>query len=206
MNRFRMEVFYLMLAAAALALGGSALASSSGPIIIVTSVDGTLTLTVAMHKNDGNGALVASMDFGRLIDIGTGTLRSSATGTTGTGAIAAFITVNSRGVPYNVTQTGTPMTAGAATLPAGALTVKTIYAPEDNGGAALPAGASVGTAGSWVATNKVLYVSGPTGASRTFQSYYSITDDPNAGATTGVPLSQPAGDYAGTVTITATTT
>lgn len=205
MKPFRFVIFVWALVFGT-ALSVPAAASSSDPIIIVTSVDGTLTLTVALHKNDGSGPLVSVMDFGRLVDLGTGTLRSSASSTTGTGAIAAFVTVNSRGVPYTVTQTGTPMSSGLSTLPDGALTVKPVYAAEDNGGQALPPGASLGAPGTWVATNKVLYVSGPSGAIRTFQAYYSITDDPAAGATTGVPLTQPAGDYTGTVTLTATTT
>lgn len=180
--------------------------SSSDPIIIVTSIDGTLTLTVAMHKNNSGGALVSSMDFGVLEDIGTHTLRSSSTGTTGTGAVAVFITTNSHGAPYSVTQTGTALSNGAVTLPAGACAVTPVYSTFDNGGAALPSGASLGTPGTWVATNKILYQSDSAGALRTFQAYYSITDDPSAGASSFVPMDQAGGTYTGTVTITATST
>src|SRR3989338_1883325 len=78
-------------------------------------VDGTLTMTVKLFKNDIDGTDITAgnkIDFGQLVDIGTGTLRSSPTGTTGTGAGLAYITVNSHGVPYTITQTGSVMTKG----------------------------------------------------------------------------------------------
>ncbi len=178
--------------------------SNTNPIIISTSVDGTLTLTVAMRKNSPNGPLVPAMDFGILQSRGN-SLVSSEAGSTGTGAIHMFISANSHGVPYTVTQTGTALSNGTTTLPAGACNVVPVYSANVNGGLPMPAGASLGTAGSWIAVNKTLYTSGPTGALRTFEAYYSITDDPAAGATGSVPLFQQAGNYSGTVTITATT-
>ena len=179
--------------------------ATSGAITTSASVSGTLTLTTVMKKNSSTGAIITSMDFGQLADIGSGTLRSSATGTTSTGAVDMFITANSHGLPYTITQTGTAMSNGTTTLPAGALTVVPVYATADNGGAAKPTGATLGTAGTWVATNKALYTSETgTAAMRTIQAVYSVTDDPAAGATSSVPLNQAAGTYTGTVTITVT--
>ncbi len=177
---------------------------TSDPFPITAEVTATLTLSVTLKKNNSAGAVVTAMDFGRLVDIGTGTLRSSPTSTTGTGAVAAFITTNSHGTPYVVTQDGTALSNGTTNLPAGACTVVPTYSAADNGGASMPAGAVVGTAGSWVGA-RTLYTS-ETGlaAMRTITAYYSVTDDSTAGATTGVPLNQPGGSYAGTVTITAT--
>lgn len=174
--------------------------ASSDPLLIQADVEATLTMNVVLKQNSSAGAVVTSMDFGKLVDIGTGTLRSSATSTTGTGAVAAFITTNSHGSPYIVTQDGTAM----GTLPAGACTVVPVYSDADNGGATKPAGAVVGTPGSWVG-NRVLYTS-ETGlvAIRTITAYYSVTDDTVAGATAVVPLNQAGGTYTGTVTFTVT--
>lgn len=178
---------------------------SNGPINMSASVPGALTLSLVLKKNDFAGAVVTSMDFGELVNVGTGTLRSSTTSTTGTGAVAAFISANSQGLPYTIKQTGTALSNGTTTLPSGACVVKPVYAAADNGGQAQPAGAVLGTGGSWVATDKVLYQSETgTAAIRTIQAYYSVTDDPAAGATTGVPINQAPGSYTGTVTITVT--
>jgi hypothetical protein len=182
-----------------------AAASSAGPYTVSAEVDGALSMTVVLKKNNSAGATITAMDFGKLVDIGTGTLRSSPTSTTGTGSAVAFITANSHGLPYTITQTGTVLTSGVNTLPSGACTVVPVYATADNGGAAKPAGAVVGSAGTWVATNKAIYTSETgTAALRTVQAIYSVTDDPAAGATAGVPLNQAGGTYTATATITVT--
>jgi hypothetical protein len=182
-----------------------AVTTSTAPITTSASVASALSLTVVLKKNDFAGATITTMNFGQLVNIGTGTLRSSPTGTTGTGAVAAFISPNSQGLPYTITQTGTTMSNGSTTLPSGALTVVPVYAAADNGGLAKPAAAVVGTAGSWIGTRTLYTSETGTAASRTIQAIYSVTDDPAAGATTGIPTSQAAGTYTGTVTITMTT-
>ena len=176
--------------------------ATSGPVNISASVDGTLTLSVALKKNNSVGATIPSMDFGQLIDIGTGTLRSSAAGSTLTGNVTAMISANSHGLPYAITQTGTTLSNGATTLPSGACTVVPVYASADNGGAALVG--TLGTKGPWAVSGKTLYTSDAAGSVRTIQAIYSVTDDPASGATTGVPLSQAGGTYSGTVTFTVT--
>ena len=77
-----------------------------------------------------------------------------------------------------------------------------IYATQDNGGAALVG--TLGTKGSWVATDKVLYTSDAIGSIRTIQAIYSITDDPAAGASAAVPVNQAGGSYSSAVTFTVT--
>lgn len=179
--------------------------ATSGAIGTSATVTAGLTLDVVLRKNDSGGAVITSMNFGGLKNIGTGTLRSSSTGSTTTGNVTAMITANSQSLPYVITQTGTAMSNGSTTLPSGACTVVPVYAAADNGGASMPSGAVLGTAGTWVATGKVLYDSENTAAAiRTIQAVYSITDDPAAGSTAGVPLNQAAGNYTGTVTITVT--
>lgn len=178
---------------------------SSSQYTTRAEVEGGMTINVELHKNSSTGAVVTSMDFGTLEDIGTGTLRSSPTGSTGTGNVTALVSANAQGLPYEIRQTGTALSNGTTNLPAGACTVVSIYEPLDNGGAGLPSGATLGTAGSWVATDKVLYHSDSAGALRTIQAIYSITDDDDAGSTDIVPLTQPGGIYNGVVTFTATT-
>ena len=197
----------IVLAASVFACVPSFAASTSfGPVSVSASVDTSLALSVVMKKNDFNGATVSNMDFGKLVDIGTGTLRSSPTSTTGTGAVDVFLTANAHGTPYTITQTGGALSNGTVNLPSGACTVVPVYAAEDNGGAAKPSGAAIGSPGSWVSNNKVIYASeAGVAAARTVQAIYSITDDPTAGATTGVPLDQPGGNYNTTVTFTLTT-
>ncbi len=205
MNKFRSGILTMVsILGSVMVATPVAVGSETSPVIISTSVDGTLTLTVAMRKNDPSGELIGLMDFGLLTPRGNA-LVSSSNSTTGTGVVVALITVNSRGVAYTVSQTGTPMSNGTSAFPDGACVLKPDYKADDNAGQSLPAGASLGSPGSWVTTNKILYISGPSGETRTFQTLYTITDNPAYGATNGVPLYQQSGAYKGTVTITATT-
>ncbi len=179
--------------------------ATTGPINTQASVAGGLSQTVVIRKNSFSGAIITAINFGQLADIGTGTLRSDSNGTTGTGSAVAFITPNSAGLPYITTVDGTVMSNGTTTLPNGALVVVPVYAAADNGGLSMPAGATLGTGGTWVGTGKVLYDSeNGVAAGRTFQAIFSVTDDGAAGSTAAVPLSQASGNYAGTVTITTT--
>lgn len=183
--------------------------TSLGPITVSAAVPVAFDLGMEMKKNDFAGATITAMDFGTLgtITLTNGqksSLRSVTTGSTGTAAVDVFFGASTQGAPYTITQTGTPMTGpGGATLPAANLIVVPFYTPDDNGGATLPAGASVGAPGSWVGT-RTIYTSGPTAAARVVQAFYSITDDPAVGAVGGITSAQAAGAYTGTVTFTLT--
>lgn len=182
-------------------------AAVSSTVNVSAEVRDDLTMSVKLFKNDITGANISAggkMDFGELVDTGTGTLRSSATSTTGTGAVLAYITVNSHGHPWTLKQTGTDLTSGGVTLERGSLAVKPIYLGVDNNGN--PDDGLVGSAGTWAAVDKTLYASSAAGKMRTIRAYYSITDDPAAGASApAIPLDKIAGSYTGTVTFTATT-
>ena len=179
--------------------------TSTAPIAASATIPSALSLSVVMKKNDFAGATITTMAYGNLVNIGTNTLRSSPTSTTGTGAVAAFITANTQGLPYDLTQDGTAMSNGVVSLPTGALIVKAIYNAADNASAAQPVGSTTPSSGgvSWVGTRTLFH--DPTGSLRTVTAFYSVTDDPAAGATAGVPLNQAAGTYNGTVTFTVTT-
>lgn len=175
---------------------------------VTANVPSTLSLNIVLKRNDFAGTIIQNMDFGNLVDIGTGTLRSSPTGTTGTGAVYAAITpVVQGGLPYTITQDGSPMSNGTTTLPTGPLVVKAVYEPLDQtpSGSPQPAGSTTPTqaGASWVGT-RTLYTSGGTGAIRTVTAFYSITDDALAGSTGSVPTTQAPGSYTGTVTFTLT--
>ena len=176
--------------------------TSTSPISISATVAPAIALNVVLKQNSSTGATVTAMNFGKLVDIGTGTLRSSPTSTTATGSVVAMVAVNGQGTSLTLTQAGTSLTGTAGTLPTGACTVVSQYVAADNGGSAIPSGAVANYKGTWLTTH-TLYTD-PTGSARTIQASYSVTDDPAAGATTGVPLSQAAGTYAGTVTFTLT--
>ena len=171
-------------------------------------VDGALTVTVKLFKNDTNGPDVTSsgrFDFGELRDLGTGSLRSSAASSTGTGAGLVLVTVNSHGIPWVLTEAGSGMSSGTNNLPGGALGMKPVYAASDNGGITDGVLASPCC---WVAsTPRTVYTSDTAGPQRTIRIYHSITDDPNEGAEPAkgvVPINQVPGSYSGAITYTAT--
>jgi hypothetical protein len=183
-----------------------AVSLSSTPVAVTADVKDDMTMSLKLFKNDITGTEITAggaMNFGELIDIGTGTLRSSAASTTGTGAVLACVTVNSHGKPWTLKQTGSDLTSGGASLERGSLVVKPVYLPVDNGGIANDG--SIGGAGSWVASDRLLYSSSASGRMKTIRAYYSITDDPVAGAASpSIPLDKAAGTYTGTVTFTVT--
>jgi hypothetical protein len=174
---------------------------------VTAQVKDDLTMSLKLFKNDITGADITAggkMDFGELVDIGTGTLRSSSTSTTGTGAVLAYVTVNSHGLPWTLKQSGSDLINGTEVLERGSLAVKPVYLPVDNN--SNPNDGAVGNAGTWVAVDKTLYSSSPAGPMRTIRAYYSITDDPNAGASApAIPLDKRGGSYSGTITFTVTT-
>lgn len=180
---------------------------------VSASVDGSLTLSANLFKalpnNGGPGASITSFAFGQLQEVTFENpngppfreLRSSDTGTGALmGAGVALLSANSHGVPYTIRQEGTALTSGANTIPTGACVVNTAYSTEDNGGQALVG--SLGQGGPWN-VQRTLYTSNAAGDIRTMQAYYSVTGDPAANATAAVPVTQPAGNYAATVTFTA---
>lgn len=128
---------------------------------------------------------------------------------------AAIISTQPFGKPYNINSSSTGVTSGVNTLPAPAFVLAPGYAALDewspgNPQGAMPLGASLGTKGSAVAVNKLVY-SSETGVAtaRIIRAFYSIPPknadgtDPYPGWS-GVPLSQEPGSYSGAVTLTIT--
>lgn len=187
--------------------------ATQGPYQTSASVDDTLSLEVKLFKNSVTPANLlpagSGMNFGKLVDIGTGTLRSSATSTTGIGSVIALVTANSHGKPYTIKQTGVAMTDGANVLPAGACGVAVNYQNADNGGNPKPGTLTLRTPNTWVGTDLTLASDSSTSSQMsTLQMTYSITDDPSGGALGGasVPLNQKTNGnpFVGSVTFTVT--
>jgi hypothetical protein len=175
-------------------------ATTSNAVSVNASVQSALALDTVIIQHEGTtDSNVASMNFGQLTPTGFGGLQS-------TRFFTVYLTARTQQNAYVVSQTGQSLTNGTTTLPAGAQRVTPIYVAADNGGAAMPVGAALGTAGTWVATNKTLYDSENTNAAeRTIQAIYGLQADPALGAGNFVPANQPAGNYTGTITFTATT-
>ncbi|MCX5713572.1 MAG: hypothetical protein NT033_01920 [Candidatus Omnitrophica bacterium] len=116
------------------------------------------------------------------------------------------------GKRYQITST----CAGLGSIPASAFVLTPVYADGDRyqypDGTFSPAqgplrsGASVGSAGSAVGTNKLIYQSETPGTAAILQSWYSIPtkkadgSDPYSGWV-GIPLTQTPGNYSGNVVI-----
>jgi len=204
--RSRIVIVTILLSAFILYPFHAMAASANSPSYVVSAeVPGTFTLNLELHKNDISGGIVSSMNFGELVDVGTHTLRSSPTSTTLTGAVLAVLSASTHGAPYTIKQTGTALSSGTSVIPQGACCMKPVYVDSDNG-FPIPSGASLGAAGSWVSTDKLIYSSeAGTAEARVVRVYYAISDDPAAGSTEAVPLTHPAGSYSGIITFTATT-
>ncbi len=194
MNRSLIFIFFLFLAAPIrLAEAASA---THGPINVGADIPSGLTLELTII-DQLSGAVVPSLDFGDLIRVGD-EFRSSK-------FFKVLLEVNSVGDPFELTQNGTPLAraGGSETLPPGAYMVQPSFVPADNSGATQPSGSSIGTASSAVG-NKLLF-SDPSGTGGVLTLVYTLSGDPNTGATEKIFLNQKSGSYAGTVQFTLTT-
>lgn len=121
------------------------------------------------------------------------------------------------GLPYEVRHTGTAATSGVNALPNGSFGITPVYSSTDEFSpgvpqGAMPVGATLGTAGSAVIVNKLVYSSEPApgpATARIIQVYYSLPPDGPGGVDPfpgyqQIPLSQPTGSYSATVTLTIT--
>ena len=170
---------------------------STGPINVSASVPTGLTLDMRI-VDQLNSAQVPSLDFGELIRTGD-EFRAAR-------FFKVYLTANVAGDPFVLTQLGTPLarSGGSETIPNGAYIVKPEYVDSDNSGSSQPTGSTIGTRGSAAGT-RTLYTD-PTGSSRVITLTYTLSGDPNTGATEIIPLSQKSGPYSGTVQFTLTTT
>ncbi len=176
--------------------------------------DPTLGITIVLHKNSSTGSIISSMDFGVLVpftnpNTGGITLRSSTSGSTGTGSVVAMIYPQPTGKPYYINCYSNALTeVSGKTIPSGACVVVPVYSAFDNdfGDGPQPLVGTLGEKGSWVGASpgRQIYQSNSIGDYRAIQTHFSITDDPATGASSYVPIDQMRGTYNATVTFTIT--
>lgn len=186
----------------------SATISSASPEITVVVKE----LTTA-GQDPNTGTTVTSMSFGTLrhiLDDGTdaGIWFSSK-------YYCALIYTGSFGKKYEIKSTCSGLSNGANTLPAGSFGLTPDYQALDRwvgtdpstAQGARPTGSVLGTAGPAIATNKLIYRSETAASNRILRGFYSLPSykvdgtDPFTGFDP-ITLTQPAGAYTGTVTIT----
>ena len=189
-----------------LALGLSQIswaATQSQSVTASASVQSALNLQVTITETVNgtqSSTPLSAMNFGQLTANQFGGM-DPASGR----FFTVYLTGQTQTLPYVISQTGAALSNGATTLPTGAQFVVPVYNPSDNGNATLPAGAVLGTNGTWVATNKTLYDSENTNAqARTIQAQYYLRGDPALGAGNFIPSSQASGNYTGQITYTIT--
>lgn len=197
-----MKKSILKIGSAALALAltmlpNSYAATQSATVSVSAQIQSALTFDVKLYSVNPTTfaeTATASMAFGELKKNGFGGLDAAQ-------YFKVYLTANSQGLPYTITQNGTTVSNGTATLPNNACKVTPSYESGSNGGAALVG--TVGTAGTWVG-NRTLYTSNSSGAVRTINAYYGLVGDPAQGAGNFVPENQASGTYSGTVVFTVT--
>lgn len=222
----KLGILLLGIAMVGLLVAGDCFAVSEVNINAQAVIDSySPSITVVIRKfTDGNpdddpwtnSTEVSSMDFDTLVSVLTGG------GSSGlwysTAGFCVVIYTQPYGKPYEVKSTcyGLVGQTTGATLPAGSFGLTPIYSKFDkwvwDGGWAyqgdMPAGASLGSAGPAIATDKLIYSSETgTATARIIQAYYGLPPyktggvDPHPGFVP-IPLTQAADTYKGIVTIT----
>jgi len=169
-------------------------AGSSTTIPMQAGVDEQLTLNATVYEGNVGGAKVMSMNFGSLVaDVANGPLRANK-------FFTVYMTANTSARRYEIKQTASALSnSSGATLVAGAC----ITTPHSNG-ITLPTESQLGTQGSFVAIDKLVYRSEPAGSAQSVAAVFAITNDPTFGATQFIPSDQQGGTYASSVTFTLT--
>lgn len=170
-------------------------AADSVTVPLSASVEAVLELGLEVREYlDGvvTNYGATAMNFGILeADIAQGPMR-------GDKYFDVYLHPNSSGRPFRLTQSATAMTNGTKSLPAGACIVTPW--PNNKDGQPYPAGATPGTRGSFIATNKVIYQSEPAGTYTPVAFTYAIANSASFGAYEFVPFDQAGGNYMTTIT------
>lgn len=165
-------------------------------------------------QDPSTGTTVTTMSFGTLTHL-------LADGVTDAGVwysqtyFCVFVYTSSYGHEYQVQSTCTGLASGANSLPAGSFGITPGYSAADAwliGGVLTPQGAQptgsvLGSAGPAITTNKLIYQSEAAASNRIIRAFYSLPTYATGGALPysgyiPIPLTQAAGTYSGTVTIT----
>lgn len=214
MKKLQLVILSLCLALAVMAI---AYAASSFDVTINAVVPDitpdinivTKELTQA-NQSPWDGTTVTTMGFGTLTHLLDGGGEAGAWFSKKYFAVMIF--TNGFGKKYEVRSTCAGLTSGGNSIPANSFGLTPQYVGEDKwssgdaqGGK--PAGATLGSAGSAITTNKSIYQSEAGGSARIIRAFYSLPPFGSGGALPfpgyqPIPLTQAPGTYAGTVTIT----
>lgn len=215
-NKMKRLAMLMAVVCVALLCASVAFAASSANVSVSASVPNQspeLTMIIKEltepNQNPWSGTTVTAMNFGAL----THTL--SGGGDAGVWYSPKYYCViiftTSFGHRYEVRSTCTGLVSGGVQAPAGSFGLTPAYAAEDEWSAgnpqgAMPSGATLGTAGPAVATDKMIYRSETAATNRIIRAFYSIPSYGAGGALPypgyqPIPLSQGAGTYTATVTI-----
>ena len=223
------RLFTLFLVIIAMVFFGAGVCSAADTVNILAtafvpneSPDITVTILRFTDGNPDNNPWTNSVDVTTTGTMNFGTLTyeltdgSNAGGWYSQAGFCVVIYATPFGSPYEVKSTCLGLTSGASFLPIGSFGLTPVYSPNDEwvypGGSTtqgdMPSGATLGTAGSAIAINKIVYSSeSGTATPRIIQAYYGLPPyktggvDPFPGYEQ-IPLDQPHGTYSGTVTIT----
>ena len=200
----------LMSASPALAVdlsGGSYPVSATVPTGLTFNVT-VVQLIPAVGAGTTLGSTVTTMNFGNLASNGTfdpdgtGPLPPQPRALNSTNAFQAFFGLNAQQRPFTIKQSASPLQSGINVIPAGAFVVTPLQGVGGDTTKPLPSGITVAARTSAIGTGVVLFSRAVAGPSDTMASTYGITDTGVNNQT--IPLDQPAGSYATTVTFTAT--
>jgi hypothetical protein len=168
-----------------------AFAASTITVPMTANVTSNLERTATIFDGPvANNVTVTSMNFGTLT-------QGADTNLSAPKHFNVLLNASTSGRRYAIRQTASALANGAVTLPVGAC----IVTPNNNG-VAIPAGASLGSRGSFIATDKVIYTSELAGTSRAIGATYAITSDATQGSTAPILRDQVGGAYSSNVVFT----
>jgi len=163
-----------------------------------------------------SGTTVGAMNFGQLTHTLTGGAEAGVWYSQKYYAVMIF--TNSFGHRYEIRSTCAGLTSGANSLPTGSFGVTPGYASADRwvgtdsttAQGTRPTGSTLGTAAAAITglgSFRSIYISETAASNRILRAFYSLPSFLAGGASafsgyTPIPLTQPAGTYTGTVTIT----
>ncbi len=186
------------------------------PVVTATVASGLtfsvtiVSLVAAPGGGTTLGSAVTAMNFGSLASNGTfippGSTTPQLRSLNSTAAFQVFFGINAQQRPFTISQSssGTGLASGTNFIPTGAFIVTPLQGVGGDPTLPLPAGIAVSPRGSAIGTGITLFSRTVTGPSATLAATYGITDDTTLGATQPIPLDQPAGTYATTITFSAT--
>lgn len=218
------KLMVLWVLAGMLLAGRSAQADSKTITVTAVVPDKAMSLTAVIRSfTDGNpdgdpwtnSSEVTTMNFGTLTNLLTdGTNAGVFYSSTG---FCVVLFASAYGKPYQITSTCSGLSGAStgSTIPSGGFGIVPVYSKDDKFDSTstttqgtMPTGATLGSSGTAIATDKLVYSSETgTATDHIIQVYYGLSPKNSDGSSpftgwTGIPLTQKADTYSGSVVIT----